>query len=150
MSTPRFRITRGLALGGTALLAALAVPLEAAARPWGFHGSQSGPGYSRLPAITYPAYRDYPTLDPRSAHSYGDGYGGGYRAQAYPQNGVVLTEAELARRCNIGRLVGGLVGGGVGYAASRDDGRAWAVPLGALLGQQMGCSAGAGRGPVPW
>jgi hypothetical protein len=58
--------------------------------------------------------------------------------------------AQLAQRCNVGRLVGGLVGGGIGYAASRKDGRSWAVPLGALLGQQMGCSIGAGRGPRPW
>ncbi|MFN9630117.1 MAG: glycine zipper 2TM domain-containing protein [Cyanobacteriota bacterium] len=60
------------------------------------------------------------------------------------------TEAQLAQRCSLGRLVGGLVGGGVGYASSRKDGRSWAIPLGALLGSQMGCNVGAGRGPVPW
>ncbi len=60
------------------------------------------------------------------------------------------TEAQLAQRCNLGRLVGGVIGGGVGYASSRKDGRAWAVPLGALLGSQMGCNVGAGRGAVPW
>lgn len=58
--------------------------------------------------------------------------------------------ALQADRCNIGRLVGGIVGGGLGYATSRRDGRSWAVPLGALLGQQVGCSIGAGRGPRPW
>jgi hypothetical protein len=60
------------------------------------------------------------------------------------------TEAQLAQRCNLGRLVGGLLGGGVGYASSRQEGRTWAVPLGALLGSQVGCNMGAGRGPVPW
>ncbi|MEB3260826.1 MAG: glycine zipper 2TM domain-containing protein [Cyanobacteriota bacterium] len=60
------------------------------------------------------------------------------------------TEAQLAQRCSLGRLVGGVLGGGVGYASSRKDGRAWAVPLGALLGSQVGCNVGAGRGPVPW
>lgn len=59
-------------------------------------------------------------------------------------------QALQANRCNIGRLVGGIVGGGLGYATSRQDGRSWAVPLGALLGQQVGCSIGAGRGPRPW
>jgi hypothetical protein len=60
------------------------------------------------------------------------------------------TEAQMAQRCNLGRLVGGLIGGGVGYASSRKEGRSWAIPLGALLGSQVGCNVGAGRGPVPW
>ena len=49
-----------------------------------------------------------------------------------------------------GRLIGGLGGGAVAYAMSRDGGRAWAIPLGALLGSQVGCNAAAGRGPLPW
>ena len=57
---------------------------------------------------------------------------------------------QRQRDCNRGRLIGGIVGGGLGYVASRDDGRSWAVPLGALLGSQVGCSAGSGRGPLPW
>ncbi|MFN9645133.1 MAG: hypothetical protein ACK6BG_08460 [Cyanobacteriota bacterium] len=60
------------------------------------------------------------------------------------------SQDDQARRCNLGRLVGGLIGGGVGYGSSRQDGRAWAVPLGVLLGSQVGCNVGAGRGPVPW
>ena len=47
-----------------------------------------------------------------------------------------------------GRLIGGLAGGGIGYMASRKDGRSWAVPLGALLGTQMGCPLAQGRGPL--
>jgi hypothetical protein len=54
----------------------------------------------------------------------------------------------LARRCNAGRLIGGLAGGGIGYMASRKDGRSWAVPLGTLLGTQMGCPLAQGRGPL--
>ena len=53
-------------------------------------------------------------------------------------------------RCNTGRLLGGLSGGAAAYALSRQDSRAWAIPLGALLGSQMGCSVATGRGPVPW
>ena len=60
------------------------------------------------------------------------------------------SQVDQARRCNLGRLVGGLIGGGVGYGSSRKDGRAWAVPLGVLLGSQVGCNVGAGRGPAPW
>ena len=61
-----------------------------------------------------------------------------------------LTAEEAAQRCGTGRLVGGLAGGALGYRLSRQDGRAWAIPLGALLGSQMGCSAAVGRGPRPW
>jgi len=53
-----------------------------------------------------------------------------------------------ARRCNAGRLIGGLAGGGIAYMASRQDGRSWAVPLGTLLGTQMGCPLAQGRGPL--
>ena len=61
-----------------------------------------------------------------------------------------VNPVQLAQRCNTGRLLGGLLGGGLGYGLSRQDGRAWAVPLGALLGSQVGCSAAVGRGPLPW
>ena len=57
---------------------------------------------------------------------------------------------QLERDCSRGRLIGGIVGGGLGYVASRDNGRSWAVPLGALLGSQVGCNAGSGRRPLPW
>ena len=56
----------------------------------------------------------------------------------------------LLEQCHTGRLIGGLVGGGVGYAASRDQGRSWAIPLGVLLGSQVGCRAASGRGWTPW
>ncbi|MFO0039018.1 MAG: hypothetical protein ACK522_08740 [Synechococcaceae cyanobacterium] len=79
--------------------------------------------------------------------SWAYGPGGGTPSQPLDP---AQNEALMAQRCNIGRLVGGIVGGGIGYGASRQDGRSWAVPLGALLGQQMGCSIGAGRGPRPW
>ena len=63
------------------------------------------------------------------------------------RTGQILDPQAAQRRCNIGRLIGGLAGGGLGYAASRDDGRAWAIPLGALLGSQVGCPVAQGQGP---
>ena len=99
----------------------------------------------------------YPVRTLPSPSSYGSGYSGGYRADydvnRYGRNVPVdpdYIQAQTAQRCNVGRLVGGIVGGGLGYAMSRQDGRTWAVPLGALLGQQMGCNVGAQRAPLPW
>lgn len=62
----------------------------------------------------------------------------------------VLTAEQQFQRCNTGRLVGGLGGGAAAYAMSRGNGRAWAIPLGALLGSQVGCSVAARRQPLPW
>ncbi len=75
----------------------------------------------------------------------------GYDAPLASNAPLTLADAQQQQRtCQIGRLVGGLVGGGVGYAASRQDGRSWAVPLGALLGTQVGCNAAIGKGPTLW
>ena len=72
--------------------------------------------------------------------------------QDYPRTGSpqAASPEQQLQRCNTGRLLGGLVGGGIGYAASRQDGRYWAVPLGGLLGAQAGCNAAIGNGPRPW
>ena len=67
--------------------------------------------------------------------------------QRVARSGQVLDPVTAQRRCNVGRLIGGLAGGGLGYAASRQDGRAWAIPLGALLGSQVGCPVAQGQGP---
>ena len=41
--------------------------------------------------------------------------------------------------CSDGKIAGGLLGGGLGAALSRDDGRWWAIPLGAVVGSRIGC-----------
>ena len=46
--------------------------------------------------------------------------------------------------CSDGKIAGGLLGGGIGAALSRDDGRWWAIPLGAVLGSRIGCEIDGG------
>ena len=135
-------------LGTAGVLALLTAPLQAWAGPW---GPSVAPRVVDSRRVPYPL----PTLP--SPSSDGDGYGGGYRADydvdRYRANQPLAPDyiqAQTAQRCNVGRLVGGIIGGGLGYAASRQDGRTWAVPLGALLGQQMGCSICAQRAPLHW
>jgi hypothetical protein len=122
----------GVALAATA---AAWLPLTASARPWPIPQSRWNGSVQDYPA---------PSAPPRPWWNSGSNSGG--QAYATPP----LTPEQQAQRCNTGRLIGGLGGGAVAYAMSRDDGRAWAIPLGALLGSQVGCNAAAGRGPLPW
>ena len=50
-----------------------------------------------------------------------------------------VTVYEDTNDCSDGKIAGGLVGGGLGAAISRGDGRWWAIPLGAVLGSRIGC-----------
>ena len=46
--------------------------------------------------------------------------------------------------CAEGSLLGGILGGGIGAAASRQDGRLWAIPLGIVSGAMVGCQVDGG------
>ena len=46
--------------------------------------------------------------------------------------------------CIEGAVLGGILGGGIGAAASRGDGRWWAIPLGIVGGSMVGCQADGG------
>ena len=134
-------------LGVSAAISAL-LPQMAMARPWPIPQSRWNESVQDYPAAAPPAPRPWWTGN--AGNRYDSGYGAptgnGYQAYGTPP----LTPEQQAQRCNTGRLIGGLGGGAVAYAMSRDDGRAWAIPLGALLGSQVGCNAAAGRGPLPW
>ena len=46
--------------------------------------------------------------------------------------------------CVEGSILGGILGGGAGAAASRGDGRLWAIPLGVVSGALVGCQVDGG------
>ena len=46
--------------------------------------------------------------------------------------------------CVEGAVLGGILGGGAGAAASRGDGRWWAIPLGVVGGSMLGCQVDGG------
>ena len=46
--------------------------------------------------------------------------------------------------CVEGSILGGILGGGAGAAASRGDGRLWAIPLGIVGGAMVGCQIDGG------
>ena len=55
-----------------------------------------------------------------------------------------VTVYEDTNDCSDGKIAGGLLGGGLGAAVSRGDGRWWAIPLGAVVGSAIGCDAAGG------
>ena len=46
--------------------------------------------------------------------------------------------------CTDGKVAGAVLGGGLGAAMSRDDGRWWAIPIGAVIGSKIGCDSAGG------
>ena len=55
-----------------------------------------------------------------------------------------VTVYEDTNDCSDGKIAGGLLGGGLGAAISRGDGRWWAIPLGAVVGSAIGGDADGG------
>ena len=66
----------------------------------------------------------------------------------YVRNYEVDVEIPCAgakkEECTDGKIAGALLGGGIGGAVSRKQGRWWAVPLGAVTGAAIGCQIDGG------
>ncbi|AON98164.1 putative cAMP phosphodiesterases class-II precursor [Synechococcus phage S-RIM2] len=63
-----------------------------------------------------------------------------YRRDDAPQNQHQTDDNS----CIEGSILGGIAGGGIGAAASRGDGRLWAIPLGIVGGAMVGCQVDGG------
>ena len=57
---------------------------------------------------------------------------------------VTVYENVDTNDCSDCKIAGGLLGGGLGAAVSRGDGRWWAIPLGAVVGSHIGCDLAGG------
>ena len=70
----------------------------------------------------------------------------GYDANSL-RNGVYTRKTTIEydiNDCTDGKVAGAVLGGGLGAAISRGDGRWWAIPLGAVLGSRIGCEVEGG------
>ena len=91
-------------------------------------GTADNPGYVRswYKTVEFPCKRSHKPDEPR-------------------QSTVTRTYDEYdTNDCSDGKIAGGLLGGGLGAAISRGDGRWWAIPLGAVVGSHIGCVAAGG------
>lgn len=75
------------------------------------------------------------------------GYAGGntvIQEDPFPINPRAPRAQADENSCIEGALLGGILGGGAGYASSRGDGRGWAIPLGIVAGTLVGCQVDGG------
>ena len=91
-------------------------------------GTSNNPGYVRSwqETIEYPCRRS--------------------RIERTPENTTRTRRYEEydENDCTDGKVAGALLGGAAGAAMSRDDGRWWAIPIGAVIGSKIGCDAAGG------
>ena len=91
-------------------------------------GTEDAPGYVRSwkETIEFPCERNRATI-------------------TRPIRTVVENHYEVDDNdCTDGKIAGGILGGGLGAALSRGDGRWWAIPLGVVAGSAIGCDAAGG------
>ena len=72
------------------------------------------------------------------------GYVKSYEVDVEIPCGGSTAEKIKDEDCTDGKIAGALLGGGVGGAISRKEGRWWAVPLGAVTGAAIGCQVDGG------
>ncbi len=72
------------------------------------------------------------------------GYVKNYEVDVEIPCGGAKTEKIKDEDCTDGKIAGALLGGGVGGAVSRKEGRRSAVPLGAVTGAAIGCQVDRG------
>ena len=95
-------------------------------------GTSKNPGYVKKyhKRVKIPCER--PTFMPQTTPHY-------YHEEQHPNVGNVDNNS-----CIEGSILGGIAGGGLGAALSRDAGRLWAIPLGVVGGAMAGCQVDGG------
>ena len=94
-------------------------------------GTEKRPGYVKTyrKRVEVACERDY---IPQTTPHY-------HNEEQYPNVGDVDNNS-----CIEGSILGGIAGGGLGAALSRDAGRLWAMPLGVVGGAMAGCQVDGG------
>jgi hypothetical protein len=138
-----------IALATMMLLSALPVSAESIGDRSNRQAYQSQGGYAREEKCYKNEYRE--EYVPGTSQS--PGYVKTYRERvAVPCNNHAYRRDDAPQKlhqedsnsCIEGSILGGIAGGGLGAAASRGDGRYWAIPLGIVGGAMVGCQIDGG------
>jgi hypothetical protein len=138
-----------LALAALMTLSALPVSAESIGDRSNRQAYQSQRGY----ASENKCYRNEYREEYIPGTSKSPGYVSSYRERVeVPCNNRVHRRDDAPQKqhqtddnsCIEGSILGGIAGGGIGAAASRGDGRLWAIPLGIVGGAMVGCQVDGG------
>ena len=137
-----------LILATMMLLSALPVSAESIGERSNRQAYQSQRGYASENKCYRNEYRE--EYIPGTSRS--PGYVSSYKERVeVPCNREVYRRDDAPRKhntddnsCIEGSILGGIAGGGIGAAASRKEGRLWAIPLGIVGGALVGCQVDGG------
>jgi len=136
-----------IALATMMLLSALPVSAESIGDRSNRQAYESQRGYAREEKCYRNEYRE--EYIPGTSNS--PGYVRSYRERVkVPCNNHTYHRNHHQQKnvddnsCIEGSILGGIAGGGIGAAASRGDGRLWAIPLGIVGGAMVGCQIDGG------
>ena len=136
-----------IALATMMLLSALPVSAESIGDRSNRQAYESQRGYAREEKCYRNEYRE--EYIPGTSNS--PGYVRSYRERVkVPCNNHTYHRNHHQQKnvddnsCIEGSILGGIAGGGIGAAASRGDGRLWAIPLGIVDGAMVGCQIDGG------
>ncbi|AON98594.1 putative cAMP phosphodiesterases class-II precursor [Synechococcus phage S-RIM2] len=136
-------------LAASVLLVAMPVSAESIGDRSNRQAYQSQRGY----ASENKCYRNEYREEYIPGTSKSPGYVSSYRERVeVPCNNRVYRRDDAPQKqhqtddnsCIEGSILGGIAGGGIGAAASRGDGRLWAIPLGIVGGAMVGCQVDGG------
>ena len=105
-------------------------------------GTEDSPGYVKSWKDTVEVSCDYDNPNVGWHNRHRRDWGGNNPRRPYYRRHV--TVYEDTNDCTDGKIAGGILGGGIGAALSRGDGRWWAIPLGVVAGSAIGCDAAGG------
>jgi len=95
-------------------------------------GTSKNPGYVRTYKKRVRVACERPQFMPQTTPYY-------HNEEQHPNVGGTDDNS-----CIEGSILGGIAGGGLGAALSRDAGRLWAIPLGVVGGAMAGCQVDGG------
>lgn len=133
-----------IALATMMLLSALPVSAESIGDRSNRQAYESQRGYAREEKCYRNEYREEYVPGTSQSPGYVKSYRERVKVPCERHHAPQKQHQTDDNSCIEGSILGGIAGGGLGAAASRGDGRYWAIPLGIVGGAMVGCQIDGG------